>query len=635
MSISTISTEITSTVTLGAGNAAGDYAATLIITNAGTLEPGTTASPLADAAPGGQGITYDVLNSGLIDGNIALVTGTGTLVNSGIITGQSEVFGGTALYNNSLISAPVTLDDSTLANAGTIIAAGTYHAQFGKYFARIEQYGGTGISASTAVSIINTGTINGVETGISLAAGGGVFSAGEIGATGSYYSYVYNSPAITNNKSIVTHGPATALYNAAGALTLSVAPGAAFYGAVADKPGNGVLDLAASATAGTLDIASFSGFSSIAFSQNAIWSLEGSTAQLAAGEIISGFTTGDTIVLDNLSATMAGYYPGLGLLLHDASGFPMLDVTGNFTTGDFIVSNDGTNTTIAAACFCPGTRIATPDGEVPVEDLRIGDAVLTLHAGAKPIKWIGRRSYAAPFADGDFIRPLRIRAGAVDEDVPRRALHLSPGHALFTGGALVPAWRLLNGASITQAVHAELVEYFHIELDAQEVIFAEGCPVESYIGAKLRGQFHNAAEFTALYPAHDDQSPCLTLLEDGFALEALRLHVARRAGLPPAPPAAPGPLRGFVDMAGPGTVEGWAQDEADAEARVALDILRGGRRIGRALANRYRADLRAAGLGSGCHAFRFDLPPGEGEIAVVRTADGTPLPFTETAARAA
>ena len=629
MAISTISTEITSTVTLGAGNAAGDYAATLIITNTGTLDTGTTANALGDAELNGQGITYDVLNSGLIDGSISLATGSGTLINDGTIAGQSEVFDGTALYNSGLISAPVQLRDSTLNNTGTIIAAGTYHAQFGKYYARIERYGGTGISADTQASITNTGQISGVETGISLASGGSVFNAGEIGATGSYYSYVYNSPAIIHNKSIVTHGPATALYNAAGALTLGVAPGAAFYGAVVDKAGDGVLDLASGSAAGALNLTSFTGFSTIAFSQGASWTLEGSTTNFATGEIISGFTLGDSIILDGFAATTAGYYSGLGLVLSNGNAFPMLDISGNFTTSDFIVTNDGTNTTITAACFCRGTRIATPGGEVPVEDLRIGDMILTLHAGPKPIKWIGQRSYAAPFAHGDFIRPIRLRPGALDDDMPRRALHLSPGHALFASGALIPAWRLLNGASITQAAHVDLVEYFHIELDAQEVIFAEGCPVESYIGAALRGQFHNVAEFTSLYPEDEDQSPCLTLLEDGFALEAIKLHVAKRAGLPPPPPAEPGRLRGFVDMAGPGVVEGWAQDEADAETPVALDVLRGGRRIGRVLANRYRADLRDAGLGSGCHAFRFALPPGDGKVAVVRTADGATLPLTE------
>jgi hypothetical protein len=82
-------------------------------------------------------------------------------------------------------------------------------------------------------------------------------------------------------------------------------------------------------------------------------------------------------------------------------------------------------------------------------------------------------------------------------------------------------------------------------------------------------------------------------------------------------------------------VEGWAQDETAPEQPVALDIFRAGRRIARILANRYRADLRAAGLGSGCHAFRVTPPPGEGEITVARTADGAILPRTDAAEKVA
>lgn len=527
----------------------------------------------------------------------------GTLANAGHVSGTyaGAILAGGALYN-----------------AGHITASGSVQIVSGSAITS----SGTGVLAGAPVYISNSGVIGGLEEGISLAAGGVVLNTGTIAASGTATQYA----------GAYTFGPGTAILNNTGAFTLIAGTGARFTGAVTDDAGDGALTLASGA--GVLDIDSFSGFSNIDFATGAAWLLEGSSGQLAGGETISGFTAGDTIMLDGFAATDGRYYGGFGLVLSNGGGsYPMLHFADGAT--GFDIATDGTNTTITAACFCTGTRIATPGGEVPVEDLCIGDEVLTLHAGPKQIKWIGRRSYAAPFADGDFIRPLRIRPGALGEDIPRRALHVSPGHALFLGGALVPGWRLLNGASVTQALHVELVEYYHIELDAQEVIFAEGCPVESYIGAELRGQFHNAAEFSVLYPNAADQSPCLTLLEEGFALEAVQRQVAARAGLPPAMPHTPGALRGFVDVAGPESVEGWAQDEAAPEAPVALDITRDGRRIGRVLANRYRADLRLAGIGSGCHAFRFLLPPGEGNITVTRIADGAILPLTDEAAKVA
>ena len=41
-------------------------------------------------------------------------------------------------------------------------------------------------------------------------------------------------------------------------------------------------------------------------------------------------------------------------------------------------------------CFLRGTRILTPDGEIPIEDLTIGGLVET-PGGPLPVKWIGRK----------------------------------------------------------------------------------------------------------------------------------------------------------------------------------------------------------------------------------------------------
>jgi hypothetical protein len=288
---------------------------------------------------------------------------------------------------------------------------------------------------------------------------------------------------------------------------------------------------------------------------------------------------------------------------------------------------------VQTACYVTGTRIATAVGEVAVEDLAIGDFVETLHAGLQKIKWIGRRSYDGRFIAGNKdILPIRIAQGAIGDKIPSRDLFVSPGHAFCIDGALIHAFRLINGVSITQAESVESVTYFHIETDCHEVIFAENCPAEAFIDETFRAQFQNAAEYRALFPGQSAASiACLPRLEDGFLLHAIQQRLNARAGILPAPEA-PGPLRGYVDEPGPTICSGWAQDLENPETPVCLDILVDGARVARVLANFYRADLRDAGLGSGCHAFRATLPPNlTRQLEVRRAIDGAELPWTETA----
>jgi hypothetical protein len=186
-----------------------------------------------------------------------------------------------------------------------------------------------------------------------------------------------------------------------------------------------------------------------------------------------------------------------------------------------------------APCYCRGTSILTEGGEVRIEDLAIGDIVVTISGQAKPIKWIGKRSYAGPFISGNrAVLPIVVRAGALAPDIPARDLWLSPRHALLLDGVLVPAEYLVNGQTILQAEAVEQVEYFHLEFEAHEVILAEGAPAESYVESDNRHGFHNAHEFAALYP--DDTRAsfgyCRPLVELGMAeLAAVRARLRERA----------------------------------------------------------------------------------------------------------
>ena len=44
----------------------------------------------------------------------------------------------------------------------------------------------------------------------------------------------------------------------------------------------------------------------------------------------------------------------------------------------------------AAQCLLKGTNITTASGDRKVEELAIGDLVMTMHGGMGPIQWVGR-----------------------------------------------------------------------------------------------------------------------------------------------------------------------------------------------------------------------------------------------------
>jgi hypothetical protein len=154
-------------------------------------------------------------------------------------------------------------------------------------------------------------------------------------------------------------------------------------------------------------------------------------------------------------------------------------------------------------CLLKGTRISTPSGERMVEDLRIGDEVLTL-SGPKAIKWIGYSKYTK---DSDHpwqarVMPIRVARAAIADQVPHCDLYLSPEHRVYINGVLIAVKHLVNGISIALAPPAGMatIEYYHVEFDTHEVMLAEGAPVESFLeAASEREYFSNFVQYERLY----------------------------------------------------------------------------------------------------------------------------------------
>jgi hypothetical protein len=193
---------------------------------------------------------------------------------------------------------------------------------------------------------------------------------------------------------------------------------------------------------------------------------------------------------------------------------------------------------VAVACFRAGTRISTTRGEVPVEMLRPGDLLLTERGEARPLRWIGQRDvrcedHPAP----DQVWPVRVARDALGPSIPRADLWLSPDHALYSDGVLIPVKHLINGTTIAR-VPVDAVTYYHLELSSHDVILAEGAPAESYLDTGDRAKFDGAVMLLVPGVAGSgsaqrsrEANSDLELVVTGPVLTAIRGRIADRASL--------------------------------------------------------------------------------------------------------
>jgi hypothetical protein len=215
-----------------------------------------------------------------------------------------------------------------------------------------------------------------------------------------------------------------------------------------------------------------------------------------------------------------------------ANGNYALTIGGTPSAGNTVTTS---SETFAVTCFCAGTLISTPGGTTAVESLKAGDLVLTADGGAAPVRWLGRQAVSTVFGDTLRVLPIRIKAGALADNVPARDLLVSPEHALLIEGVLILAGALVNGASIVRETEvAEVIDYYHVELDSHTLLLAEGAPAESFVDNVDRFRFDNWSEYEALYPEGK------TVAEMTYPRaksrrqvpDAIRQRLADRAGAP-------------------------------------------------------------------------------------------------------
>jgi collagen type I/II/III/V/XI/XXIV/XXVII alpha len=555
------------TILGGASGNGGDGGAGVNLTKGIVTNDGSIAGAYGGGSSGGVGGAGvavrggTLTNNGTITGGSGLlyggagvtVAGRGILTNSGTITGGYSVFyGGTG----------VDITNSALTNDGTITGGNAPHGSGG---IGVLFHGGGALTDAGFIGGGNGGTADAVEFGtaasrlildpgasfsgavvadaafsnlLELATGDGLgTTAGTLSGLGSSFTnfgrVIIDTGASWDLTGTNTLATGTTLTNK-GTLTL-------FNAAFADA-GTVVNDGAIVLDPSTMTVVGLTGAGSVTIEAGGMLEVQGT---ITRGETLAFGGSGAYLHLDG-PGSIAGSVTDFGFgETIDLKGVDPISVSYaggrlKFSGGSFALSlagaskvtasTSGDGAAISVLCFRADTRILTPSGERPVQELAVGDLVRTvLGEAAAPIVWVGRREVdCARHPQPRKVWPVRVAAEAFGPGRPHADLFLSPDHAVYVGDVLIPVKHLINGSTIAQ-VPVDRVTYHHLELAEQDVLLAEGLPAESYLDMRDGSDYANRSGPVRLYPDYAarmwEAFGCARLIVTGPDLAAARALV--------------------------------------------------------------------------------------------------------------
>lgn len=173
---------------------------------------------------------------------------------------------------------------------------------------------------------------------------------------------------------------------------------------------------------------------------------------------------------------------------------------------------------IETPCFVAGSLIDTDQGPKLVENIAVGDLVLTRDNGYQAVRWVGHHAQTtASMAARPELAAVIVQKGALGAGLPLRDMRVSPWHRMLICGqraemmfgeyeVLVPAIHMVGQAGISRETAPQT--YIHLLFDEHQIVRADGAWSESFQpGAKTLAGMGNEqrAELFALFPELADK----------------------------------------------------------------------------------------------------------------------------------
>jgi hypothetical protein len=529
-------------VTLGGnaviGDALGPGTLGIITTNFTIGTPGASANLVLGGNSAATGSAVQLTGALTDNGDVLLGQAAPAFLNlSGTLAAAATTIGAAGTLTaigNAKASFGVLVDSGTLALTDAVQAS----AQQLLLAGQLNLSGNAGLGGLSSAVIADGGTLT-VGQGATLnanameALGGAVLDQGSLLVAGNLLAAdsitlaggLLQAASVTLSGGAVLSGPGMLAANGA-AEKIALAGGDILAsGGTLTLDGNVTISSAsgiAIAGSSALELRQATGGEILFTGSDAILTIENPAAESSA---VSGMLAGDAVDLRDVAPSLVSDVNGTiateaggGFALNTAPGQPPISIVPDGTGGTLL--------TLGAEMvyFAQRTRLLTPNGYVLVEAFKPGDPIITRLGVRRAVRWIGRRRMEAGLKPRQDMRPVVVLPGALGPLRPGKPVRLSPSHAVFVNGVLVPVMHLVNGATILREMTQGAVTYFHIELDRHDILMAEGLEVESYLDTGNRGEFHHEQGIRG-----NAARPCAPLVTHGPKLASIRRRLHETA----------------------------------------------------------------------------------------------------------
>ncbi|WP_456304856.1 Hint domain-containing protein [Acetobacter oryzifermentans] len=502
--------------------------------------PGAILSGSISVVSGGILSHWDKTESGgSLASGASITVSAGGIVNGITVLSNSYIADGVdGQVANTIVSSGGNLSVAGTASNTTVDSGGVIKVTSGGTATDSTINGGSaGISAN---GVLNTATVG--SNGIITVSSGGSANAVTVNTSGALVvskGGILSATVVSSGGELAVAGTASNTTVDSGGV-IEITSGGTATGTTVNSGGlvyadsNSILDTTTVSNGGQVSAASGATISGTLTLENGgsatIWNNAGGSVDLQGGSntglVISGLASGGTLNtvingFDGASASNSDSIELAGVKAADVSNvsYPTANQVqltlnnGNTITLNIVgVGNYGFTLTDGAdgwlsyeVCFLSGSMIRTPEGDVAVENLQIGDRVVALDwknnkEASHRVAWVGKAhaTVRPELSDDEAGYPVRILKDAIAQGVPYKDMLITPEHCLFFEGKFVPARMLVNGVSIFYDKSITSYDYYHVETEQHSVITADGMLTESYLDTGNRSSFRQEGKIATL-----------------------------------------------------------------------------------------------------------------------------------------